>query len=421
MALIRPSRARRRLFWLMTACFVMYALFTLSFHIEPASEGFHEFNKCPACFGDGFCPHLRDVKLVGWYSRRALRAFNVKNVFMGELNGTRVVLKKLAHDKEFAKIDRQWCRNRRCSVAQAVQKAVDRAETVEGALMGLMAVVKKQQDMTACPSSRLVRRVLSMMTFTTNMIAKRRGALRPADVFAYTVTVNPEPLILQAFPRMDDWPFPSFLGSCGRTVVESFEGERLSTFERARWIVRANISLQLLNMADLMTDNPTQFALYMTDVSMDNFVVSRDGHVTLVDVENIIVVDRIQVVKERREGWRNRLEHREEMCHDCLSFSMEDLCSHETSDHNYYAVCSGLLAPRAFYSSHGGLLHGIPRAADQKHNLTALLAACDQPSATQNRFSAANQLRFALEKVVLEAHSSKAAQDALTKWTPQSS
>lgn len=391
----------------------MYILFTLSFHIEPASDGFHEFNKCPACFGDGFCPHLRDVKLVGWYSRRALRAFNVKNVFMGELNGTRVVLKKLAHDKEFAKIDRQWCRNRPCNVAQAVKKAVDRAETAEGALMELMSVRKKQQDMTACPSSRFVRRVLSMMTFTTNMIAKRQGALRAADVFAYTVTVNPEPLILQAFPRIDDWPFPSFLGSCGRTVVESFEGERLSSFERARWIVRANISLQLLNMADLMTDHPTRFALYMTDVSMDNFVVNKRNEVALVDVENIIVVDRVQVVKEKRPGWNKRLEHREEMCPDCLSFNMEDLCSHETSDHNYYAVCSGLLAPRAFYSSHGGLLHGIPRAADRQYNLTALLAACDQPSASQNRFTTANQLRRALEKVVQAAESSTASEVGL--------
>ncbi|KAL1439043.1 hypothetical protein MTO96_047505 [Rhipicephalus appendiculatus] len=83
MALIRYSRARWRLFWLLTSCVFLYAVFLLSFHIEPASEAFHEFHKCPACFGDALCPHMRDVKLSGWYSRSVLRFFNVKNVFMG--------------------------------------------------------------------------------------------------------------------------------------------------------------------------------------------------------------------------------------------------------------------------------------------------------------------------------------------------
>ena len=35
-------------------------------------------------------------------------------------------------------------------------------------------------------------------------------------------------------------------------------------------------------------------------------------------------------------------------CSDCFSYSVEDLCSHETSDHNYFGVCQGILAPNAF-------------------------------------------------------------------------
>lgn len=402
MALVRQSRARWRLFWLLTVCVVVYILCALSFRIELTSEAFHEFHKCPACFGDGFCPHMRDVELIGWYSRSALRSFNVKNVFMGELNGTRVVLKKLAHDSELRQVDRRWCENRvPCRVADAIRTAMSKEKTDEAALMELMALVKKEQDITACPSSRLVRQILVTLSHSSTMIARRQGGLKLAEVVAYTITVNAEPLLLQAFPRMDDWPFPKFLGSCGRTVVQSYEGEPLSHFELASWIVRANISLQLLDMADLMTNNPTQFALYMTDVSMDNFAVNKWGEVTLVDVENIIVVDRVQVQAEKRPGWKQRLEHREEMCRDCLNFNAEDLCSHITSDHNFYAVCSGLLAPRAFYSSYGGLLHGIPSNIDGQYRLSELLATCDQPlSPKENRFAASRLLRRALEKVL---------------------
>ncbi|KAL3253270.1 hypothetical protein MRX96_017541 [Rhipicephalus microplus] len=355
MALIRYSRARWRLFWLLTSCVFLYAIFLLSFHIEPASEAF---------------PRVPQV-------RSLLRFFNVKNVFMGELNGTRVVVKKLAHDDEFREVDRRWCRSRRCNVASAVRSTVDSGQSHEAALMKHLFAVRKEQDMTACPSSRLIRRMLMMLSYSPLMVARRQGALRAADVLAYTVTVNAEPLLLQTFPRMDDWPFPTLLGSCGRTIVETYEGEPLSNFEQASWTVRANISLQLLDMADLMTENPTQYALYMTDVSLDNFAVNDQGEVRLIDLENIIVVDRMQVRAERRPGWKQWLEHREEMCHDCLSFNAEDLCSHSASDHNFYA------------------------SVDEQYGLSALLAMCDQPrNSKENRFVASRLLRRALDRVL---------------------
>ncbi|KAH8038718.1 hypothetical protein HPB51_002862 [Rhipicephalus microplus] len=398
MALIRYSRARWRLFWLLTSCVFLYAIFLLSFHIEPASEAFHEFHKCPACFGDAFCPHMHDVKLTGWYSRSLLRFFNVKNVFMGELNGTRVVVKKLAHDDEFREVDRRWCRSRRCNVASAVRSTVDSGQSHEAALMKHLFAVRKEQDMTACPSSRLIRRMLMMLSYSPLMVARRQGASRAADVLAYTVTVNAEPLLLQTFPRMDDWPFPTLLGSCGRTIVETYEGEPLSNFEQASWTVRANISLQLLDMADLMTENPTQYALYMTDVKHGQLCRERSGRS---EAHRLGKHNCGGPHAERRPGWKQWLEHREEMCHDCLSFNAEDLCSHSASDHNFYAVCSGMLAPRAFYSSYGGLMHDIPKSVDEQYGLSALLAMCDQPrNSKENRFVASRLLRRALDRVL---------------------
>lgn len=44
-----------------------------------------------------------------------------------------------------------------------------------------------------------------------------------------------------------------------------------------------------------------QFALYLMDVNYDNFAVSPNGDVTVVDAENILVVDRWQL--ERGKYW----------------------------------------------------------------------------------------------------------------------
>ncbi|CAN7996324.1 unnamed protein product [Ixodes hexagonus] len=395
-------RRRKRLFWLLSACSSLYVLTLLSFRIEPSSSSFHEFHKCPACYGDGLCPLLQNLELEGWSSRTALRRFNVKNVFFGEWNNTRVVAKKLAHDTELVDADSKLCRptSHRCNVAAAMRDKLGGGDPV-AALLSFMSSVRTDQDITACPSRRLVRRVLSAVEANFLAVAHRKGGLNPAQVVAFTASVNPEPLILQAFPRREGWPFPEFHGSCGRVVVESYEGRPLSHFESSDWLVRAHLANQLLGLAQLLTENPTEFALYLTDVSMDNFAVDATGRVTVIDVENVVVVDRKEVKEGHKTGWDRRYEHLEEACHDCLSFSSEDLCSHHLADHNHFAVCSGLLAPRAFYSSAGGLLHSVPADVERQHNLSALLAACDRPLGhNQTRFEAASKLRKALISVL---------------------
>lgn len=45
-------------------------------------------------------------------------------------------------------------------------------------------------------------------------------------------------------------------------------------------------------MADKLTNTGGDFALYWTDLSYENFAVDSSGKVTVIDMENIIVVDR---------------------------------------------------------------------------------------------------------------------------------
>ena len=54
-----------------------------------------------------------------------------------------------------------------------------------------------------------------------------------------------------------------------------------------------------MKMADKLTNAGEQFILYWTDLNFENFVVDSSGKVTLVDLEDIIVVDRDAVARSK--------------------------------------------------------------------------------------------------------------------------
>lgn len=56
------------------------------------------------------------------------------------------------------------------------------------------------------------------------------------------------------------------------------------------------LSLQLLRIAEFLSDNASAFLLYFNDISLDNYVVSESGKVVIADAENIVVVDGLQVM-----------------------------------------------------------------------------------------------------------------------------
>ena len=65
--------------------------------------------------------------------------------------------------------------------------------------------------------------------------------------------------------------------------------------ERCNYFVKANLSLQLLTLAERLSRNREQFALYMTDVTPVSFAVDARAHVRLVDLSAVLVVDKLAV------------------------------------------------------------------------------------------------------------------------------
>lgn len=97
----------------------------------------------------------------------------------------------------------------------------------------------------------------------------------------------------QSFPSDEGWPFAKYLGACGRMVAVNYVGEELWSFYNAPWEKRVDLARQLMDIAEQLTNNDFEFALYLLDVSFDNFAVGpRDGKVIVVDAENVLVADK---------------------------------------------------------------------------------------------------------------------------------
>ncbi|XP_052354631.1 divergent protein kinase domain 2A [Oncorhynchus keta] len=392
---------------------------------ELTDRRFINLNKCPACFGTSWCRKFMNgqVSFETWGRLRFLDVFNVKNVYFAQYGepreGTRrVVLKRLGSNQELADIDQKICKRAtgrpRCDLIQAMYKT-EFARLNGDVRLLTPEVVEGWSDLVHCPSQRLLDRVVRRYAETKDSGSFLLKNLKDTERMQLLMTLafNPEPLVLQSFPSDEGWPFAKYLGACGRVVAVNYVGEELWSFYNAPWDKRVDLARQLMDIAEQLTNNDFDFALYLLDVSFDNFAVGpRDGKVIVVDGENVLVADKRLIKQNKPENYDVWYESRLEDCDKeaCLSFSKESLCNRVTVDHNYYAVCQNLLSRYATWrGTTGGLLHDPPAHVAKDGQLEALLDECTNPKKRYGRFTAAKDLRDYLTQLVSSSSSSATA------------
>ncbi|CAM1330892.1 C3orf58 (predicted) [Pycnogonum litorale] len=342
------------------------------------------------------------VDIVGFRKLKLSNYFNAKNVYFGMLHsGEKVVLKKLSWNSEIEALGKQFCN-------MIGQDNCDPKDAVRIYSSTFMKTFRKQsdksrsafgfKDILSCPSERLINLMLNnFMEAELSFLDNDK-----VDAIAEFLTIlhlNPEPLIVQTFKPENGWPFPRLYGLCGRIAVFEDCGSTLANFVSASWKTRVLLSYQLLRIADFLTNNPSNFSLYLTDVNLDNFAVSSKGHVILIDVENVIIVDKVRSNEEKPANWNKTLSNMNDGCVDCLSYSTDDICSHRESDHNYYAICRGILARNSYYVGDNGFLYGIPDEVQESTNLQSLIDQCAHPVAKSSRAKLVQELIALLLKL----------------------
>ncbi|KAI8486368.1 hypothetical protein Bbelb_358670 [Branchiostoma belcheri] len=84
--------------------------------------------------------------------------------------------------------------------------------------------------------------------------------------------------------------------ACVRVIVAEHAGKTLDTFMDSPWGVRAEIAVQLLQLVNTLRGKDPDWVLFLTDVSFQNFAVDSRGRVRLIDLDDVMVIDRRTVV-----------------------------------------------------------------------------------------------------------------------------
>ena len=81
---------------------------------------------------------------------------------------------------------------------------------------------------------------VSASRFQERSIFHHGDRLNEDDKFMllYTLAVNPEPIILQSFPSGEGWPFPAYIGACGRIIAVENSGKTLREYFHSSWMTR---------------------------------------------------------------------------------------------------------------------------------------------------------------------------------------
>ncbi|XP_074112720.1 divergent protein kinase domain 2A isoform X1 [Cotesia typhae] len=360
-----------------------------------------ELSKCPACYGTTACAKIFDSDLsFEFYDlfTTLSHLFAAKNVFYATLEGTRVVLKKLAHNNEFYLFDRMICESKKLKhlCIDNINKNNNVEIFDEEYYLSLIVsevslnVINGNSKLILCPTTGHLKNIFNLSqnyTFYENDYINLWTLIK----------INPEPIILQILKADEGWPVAKFYGACGRLVVEEYAGLPLTVYYQEGWLWRAKIAIRLLESAHAFTFRSPEYSFYLTDLSSDNIVIDESDNPVFIDLENIIILHRNIPTEEQPQHWNSIHTSDSIDCDNCFSFSPNDICSHHISDHNYYSVCQYILSSK----NENGFLHSIPSEILKNYQeLKIMIDECASPRRSKSRIEAGNQLKEILQRVL---------------------
>lgn len=367
-------------------------------------ESFLEMSKCPACYGTSACENAKNGKVwfVGWSKIRFLDYVNVNNIYYGtDSGGQSLLVSKLGSDSKIASMEKAVCALAKEPEGCDVSRAAGRAFPPSGTKW-MLKQITGMSTMTTCPSDRLLEMIIGKYHEKNDAISI--SASERAQLMT-TLMVNQEPIVFQTFPKLEGWPFPGYMGACGRFVMTESIGMPLNNFYSMPFKIRATLALKLLGIARQFTENEGQYALYWTELSYSTFVVDETGNLLVSDGRHILVVDLWQIKRDKNPGWDEACYSNFDSCADSeqsCSLTIPDcLCSAHMADHNYYAVCRNILSS---FASHNGvsisLLHNIPSDVEELYHIRELADKCARPNKPRQRQGVVEELVKVLKEFI---------------------
>ena len=86
--------------------------------------------------------------------------------------------------------------------------------------------------------------------------------------------------------------FPEYLGECGRVILTEPSGTPLINGLKASWEDRVDLSLKVLQMVEDFHDASEKWLIYLLDFDYQNFAMTSDGQLRLVNLGSVMVIDK---------------------------------------------------------------------------------------------------------------------------------
>ncbi|XP_016999534.2 divergent protein kinase domain 2A [Drosophila takahashii] len=139
------------------------------------------------------------------------------------------------------------------------------------------------------------------------------------------------PLLMQELHSLQ-FPVPRTYASCGLTHFQAYAGQTLIHYAEAEENLRLELSRQLLELSLKLTFGFSDFRIYLTDFTADNFAYDElNQRVTLVDLDSLVLVDGLSTSGEAQKY--------EPLPGEGFTFDVSAFCSGQQLDANVYQAC----------------------------------------------------------------------------------
>ncbi|XP_055930257.1 uncharacterized protein LOC129960713 isoform X2 [Argiope bruennichi] len=393
--------------------------------IVPWAPMFSHLYSCPVCFGYGMCNEVMKGSVL-FHGELTLSQNSRIMWKKGVLQTRRVLISSLTAD-EWNKFDEFICRNAShsipCNLSAASWKTVLALENLLDLekfkqLNSLLDISINQLALPVCSSQKLLVEIMKSFdeNFDGHFSKEERILLLTSLIMQPGYVI----LMLQAKSRMT-LPFPNLLGACGRSVILEGGLKPLKSFLSDSFDARAGLAVQVLQLVeDFEEEDPQWYFLYL-GFSLDGIVVTKEGEVVVIDLDNLAILDKATFVPDKRRS-ATKTELCNEVCFQRITLDLfyssknSSACT-QVSEYGqlmYAIVCKQVLSDigehraEGFFNFDGhrihkkqenlGLLHKIPYKI--KDHIEDLLRECVQETKPNGRKVAVAELKEILENYV---------------------
>ncbi|KAJ1119125.1 hypothetical protein NDU88_007311 [Pleurodeles waltl] len=309
-------------------------------------------DKCNACIGTSMCKKFfkDEIRFENWLCPRLKLPSDYLQSYSGNYTDDseswrQVEISRLMSKHQHDLSDKRICASiskiKSCSIEQVLMKTERFRKWSLAKRLTPDLVQGLPSPILRCPSQRLLDRIVRRYAevLDAGSVFMDHFTDRDKMRLLYTLSINAHPIVLQIFPGSEGWPFPKYLGACGRLIV-STSTIPLKEFYNSTAEVAADLGYQLLRIIKSMRSNDMNYLFYFTHIEKDTFGVFSDGRLFIKNSSTVGIID-------MQEGYPKifpEVEHKD--IFGCLAANFEakfPSCDSVSEKQNLVMVCKDVL------------------------------------------------------------------------------